>query len=217
MSARSSREHAHVGAVARERLEVVRRVAAVVELAREVAVVRRRDARPGLRAEAACVHRALEDLVAPELEPGRIQEPEDPVVAPRRARADLADALRRRRRLERRDQRVADAVALFVRAHADHLEPQRRLLAPELAGEFAGEQVAGEPAGVVHGELPVQIRTRLGGAQPALEVGAARAARELCIDRDHRVEVAPFEATCVRHRNGGHCNRCHGLLPHRPR
>ena len=142
-------------------------------------MIRRRDVRAGLRAQAPRVHRALEHLVASELEPGGIEEPEDAVVAPGRAGADLADAVGRRDRFERGHQRAADAVTLLVRAHADHLEPQRRRLAPELAGELPREHVSREPAAVVHRELAMQLGTSLRRAQPALEVRAARAPREL--------------------------------------
>src|SRR5207344_2172805 len=105
-----ARERAHVAAVARQGLEVVRRLRAVVESG---GVPLRLSGIPRLLAlDAAAVHRAVDDVIAPELEAGAIEKAQHPVIAPVRIGADLANAVPERPGLQLAEQPHAGTAAL---------------------------------------------------------------------------------------------------------
>jgi hypothetical protein len=122
------------------------------------------------------------------------------MIVPGGGGSKLARAVRTSVVRERVEKPLADAVALRIDAHADELDQQRRIGAPELAAKHASEDIAGEAAPVGRRELCVQRRCAQRRGQSPLDVRAARASLDRRIDRDDRIEIARCERT-----NGNVC------------
>ena len=180
---------AHVGVVAREPLEVVARAPAVIDLERRSGAVGQRDRIVALGRVFAAVHRAVDDVIRRQSEAHRIEPAHHPVIVPRRLRCAGRGCRGGAPTRERIEHLLADAMPPRVVAHADDLEPQPGLGAAELALQDAGENISGEARVVGGGELRMELRLVQRGAQPPLEIVAARTAFDRRIDRDHGFEI----------------------------
>jgi hypothetical protein len=144
--------------------------------------------------DAARVHRAVDHVVAPEMESGVIEESQQTDVAPGGQGPDLVDAELLCFVFEPREQALAQSLALPLGRHADDLQAQCRIGAAELALEPAPEHIACQRAILLNSELQMQRRLTQRGLKAALEVAATRAPGDARIDLCRGAEVLRRES-----------------------
>src|SRR5450759_1472917 len=125
--------------------------------------------------DAANLHQAVDNVIAPELEASPIEETQHAVLSPRSQRAQLADVQALRFRLQYSKQFRTQSATLFAGLHADNFQPQRRIGTAELPLQPAPEHIAGEATVLLEAELNVQQRLAQRRRQAPFEIVAPRA------------------------------------------
>jgi len=179
----------HIGVVAGERLVIVLSLRPVIDLVRPAFAFGRRDTLRARVDDSSAVNRTVDDEIATQAETGVVEEPQHVVARPGGCRANLLQTLLLRLVLERLHELRADAMALAIGAHGEHLEPERWRGAAELAVQATREHESEQPLRPFRGELNVKRGLLERDAEPPLVVGMPRPPHDRRVDRDDRVEV----------------------------